>query len=322
MKPTIWIIDDEWDGYDIEMTAIRKAFPEAEIVISGMNYLSELDTVGAKADAIIAQISVKIDADMIAALKNCKIISVYGVGYDKIDVAAAKAKGIAVANVPGYCTDDVSDYVIAAIYHCNKTLLRYAETCRGGPWGAMAAKKLIRRIGGSTLFIIGLGRIGSEIARKANAMNMEVLCYDPYITAEQAEKFGVKKVELDDGLSAADFVSLNMKLTAETEGFMNMSCFKKMKSSAYLINASRGGTVNEADLIEAVKSGVIAGACLDVICHEPPAADDPIINTDGIFVTPHISYLTQSSLDELQLTAALNVTDFLSGKKVASVVNS
>lgn len=185
----------------------------------------------------------------------------------------------------------------------------------------MAAKHLIHRIAGSKLLIIGLGRIGGAVAAKAKAMRMEVLCYDPYVSSEQAQAMGVKAVSLEDGLAQADYVSLNMRLTEETKGFLSTEAFRQMKPTAYLINASRGGTVDEAALIEAVQSGEIAGACLDVLCEEPPKPDNPMLHTDGIFVTPHISYLTQSSLDGLQRTAAANAVAFLRGEPVASVVN-
>lgn len=319
MKPLIWIIDDEWESYAIETKVIQEAFPNAEIVVSGRSYWEDAEKYAESADAVLVQVSMQLDAPLIARLEKCKIISVYGVGYDNVDVDAATAKGIAVANVPGYCTEDVSDYVIAAIYHCNKTLLAYAKSCRGGAWGAMAAKHLIHRIAGSKLLIIGLGRIGGAVAAKAKAMRMEVLCYDPYVSSEQA--MGVKAVSLEDGLAQADYVSLNMRLTEETKGFLSTEAFRQMKPTAYLINASRGGTVDEAALIEAVQSGEIAGACLDVLCEEPPKPDNPMLHTDGIFVTPHISYLTQSSLDELQRTAAANAVAFLRGEPVASVVN-
>ena len=321
MKPLIWIIDDEWESYAIETKVIQEAFPNAEIVVSGRSYREDAEKYAESADAVLVQVSMQLDAPLIARLEQCKIISVYGVGYDNVDVDAATAKGIAVANVPGYCTEDVSDYVIAAIYHCNKTLLAYAKSCRGGAWGAMAAKHLIHRIAVSKLLIIGLGRIGGAVAAKAKAMRMEVLCYDPYVSPEQAQAMGVKAVSLEDGLAQADYVSLNMRLTEETKGFLSTEAFRQMKPTAYLINASRGGTVDEAALIEAVQSGEIAGACLDVLCEEPPKPDNPMLHTDGIFVTPHISYLTQSSLDELQRTAAANAVAFLRGEPVASVVN-
>ena len=132
MKPLIWIIDDEWESYAIETKVIQEAFPNAEIVVSGRSYREDAEKYAESADAILVQVSMQLDAPLIAQLEKCKIISVYGVGYDNVDVDAATAKGIAVANIPGYCTEDVSDYVIAAIYHCNKTLLAYAKSCRGG----------------------------------------------------------------------------------------------------------------------------------------------------------------------------------------------
>ena len=309
------------ESYAIETKVIQEAFPNAEIVVSGRSYREDAEKYAESADAVLVQVSMQLDAPLIAQLEKCKIISVYGVGYDNVDVDAATAKGIAVANVPGYCTEDVSDYVIAAIYHCNKTLLAYAKSCRGGAWGAMAAKHLIHRIAGSKLLIIGLGRIGGAVAAKAKAMRMEVLCYDPYVSSEQAQAMGVKAVSLEDGLAQADYVSLNMRLTEETKGFLSTEAFRQMKPTAYLINASRGGTVDEAALIEAVQSGEIAGACLDVLCEEPPKPDNPMLHTDGIFCyTPYLLFNTVLS-GRIAAHCCANAVAFLRGEPVASVVN-
>lgn len=317
----IWIIDDEWENYKPEQQVFDELVPDEAIVYSGADFEKDMDRYAAEADAVICQISIPMTREVVSRLSKCKVISVYGVGYDNVDVKAASEKNIKVTNVPDYCTEDVSDYVIAAIYHCNKTLLRYAAEVKESPWGAMAAKTLIKRIGGSVLLIAGFGNIGRMIARKANAMSMRVLCYDPYVSDEQAAAQHVEKVLLADGLAQADYVSLNMKLTPETADFMNYECFCRMKPTAYLINASRGGTVNEEDLIRAVSEKKLAGACLDVIKHEPPKPDDPLLNTENIFVTPHISYLTQTSLDELQAGAARNAAKILRGETVLSVVN-
>ncbi len=322
MGKKIWIIDSEWEGYAIETKAIKDEFPDAEIRFSGSaDYKEKIEVYAKDADAVICQIDIEMKEEFINKLDNCRIISVYGVGYNNVNVKAAGAKGITVANVPDYCTEDVSDYVIAAIYHCNKTLFRYAEEVKTSSWGAMAARNLIKRIRNSTLLIAGFGRIGQAVAEKALAMNMKVLCYDPYVSEERAAELGVGKVDMDEGLAIADYVSLNMKLDASTQNFMDYEKISKMKSTAYLINASRGGVIAEADLIKAVRNKVIAGACLDVLAEEPPARDNPIIHTENIFVTPHISYLTQSSLDDLQRLAAENAICSLKGGKVMTAVN-
>lgn len=321
MQPEIWIIDDEWESYDLELGVIKKAFPDNRVHFSGKNYKEDAGRYAASADAVICQIDVLMDRSFIEKLGKCKIISVYGVGYDNVDTEAAKEKDIAVTNVPAYCSEDVADYVIGAIYQGNKTLIEYSDHVMEESWGAMAAKSLIHRIEGSVLLIIGFGNIGRKIAQKALAMKMKVMVYDPYVTEKVTSEAGVISVLLEEGLKEADFVSLNIKLTDETQGFMDYEHFCIMKPTACFINASRGGTVNELDLIRAVNENKIRTAYLDVISKEPPESDMEILHTEGIFVTPHISFLTQSSLNELQRTAAENVVRYLNGEPVASIVN-
>lgn len=315
----IWIIDEEWPGYELEKQAILEKYPDCDIRFSGNDYAADLEEFGKAADAVICQISVDMNGDTIRKLDNCKVISVYGVGYDNVDTAAAKEKGIKVCNVPGYCAEDVSDYAIAAMYaHC-KLWKTYSPS--DGLWGAQAAPGKIYRISNMTLLILGFGRIGRMIAGKAKAAGMKVLCYDPYVSSETAEQLGVSKVEMEDGLRQADFISLNMKLCEETEHMISDREFGLMKKSAYIINASRGKTLDTAALLRAVKAGKIAGACLDVLEEEPPRADDPVLACPGITVTPHISFYSEDSLDELQVSAALNALKILDDQEIPEIVN-
>jgi len=321
MNPIIWIIDEEWSNYELEKEVLLESFPESQIKFSSNDYEKDLESFGFLATAIICQISVVMGRQTIERLQNCKIISVYGAGYDKVDTVTAKEMGIVVANVPGYCAEDVSDYVMACMYHFNKKIPDYASKVTDNPWGAMAAPKLIHRMNSLNLMIIGLGRIGTLLAKKAQAVGVKVTCYDPYVEEGTANQLGIQKVELSEGLQKADFVSLNAKLCEETRGLMNYERFCEMNSEAYFINASRGGTVVQKDLIRAVREQKISGAALDVIETEPPKKDDEILHTPNILVTPHISYLSEDSLKELQRTAAENIVQYLMGKKLYSIVN-
>ncbi len=315
----IWIIDDEWPGYELEKRVIYERYPDCDLRFSNNDYKDDLLSFGKKADAVICQISVDMSADTIEKLENCKVISVYGVGYNNVDIECARKKGIRVCNVPGYCAEDVSDYVIAAIYEKCKLWKKYDSD--DGLWGAQAAPHEIFRISSQTLFIVGFGRIGRMIAKKALAVGMKVLVYDPYVDEDTTAALGVEKVLLDDGLSRADFVSMNMIMCDETRHMISTNELKLMKNTAYIINASRGGTLDQRALIEAVENKEIAGAVLDVLEQEPPSPDDPILSCKNIEITPHISFYSEDSLNELQVSAAMNALSILDGKDISEIVN-
>lgn len=318
----IWIIDEEWDNYKIEEKVILDKIPNCEIKYSGLDFKKDLDTVGGLADAVICQINIPMSGEVIDRLTNCKVISVYGAGYDKVDVGYAKQKGIKVTNVSSYCVDDVSDYVISAMYRYNKMLSGYNNGLKNGLWGAQAVERKIHRLSSQKLFIAGFGKIGREIAKKAKALGMSVMFFDPYVSEESADEMGVQKVSLEDGLASGDFLSLNMKLTGDTQKLITLKELKLMKPEAYLINASRGGVIEEDDLMKAVNEGIISGATLDVVSVEPPPENLEILHCNNIFVTPHISYLSEDSLNELQRSAAENAVGILTGETVRDIVNN
>lgn len=320
-KMLVWIIDDEFENYDLEIKTIKAKFPDCEVKCSPEKFLKDLEDFGYKADAIICQVSVDINSAVIDKLENCKVISVFGVGYDRVDIASAKKKGIYVTNVPGYCAEDVSDYVIAAMYRHNKQLSSYNACIKNGLWGAQAVERKITRLSSQVLFIVGFGRIGRLIAKKACALNMTVMFYDPFVSEEIAKELGVIKVDMEEGFKKADFISLNTKLDDSTLHLISDEQLKMMKPNAHIINASRGKVIDEAALIRAVKAGIINGATLDVIETEPPSGKEPIFSCKGITVTPHISYLSVDSLNELKETAALNVVEILEGNLPQAVVN-
>ncbi|TGA99799.1 C-terminal binding protein [Sporolactobacillus shoreae] len=320
LRPLIWIIDEEWSEYQTEEMILKDAFPDCEIRHSGNNYQEDLESFGKHADAILCQVYINLPGETIRQLTNCKIIAIYGGGYDRVDIEAAKAQNIAVTFVPGYCVEDVSDYAISAIYFFNKNLAFYFSAANKGPWGAQAAHQLNHRIQESTLFIIGFGRIGKTVAQKAKLMRMNVLVYDPNLGEEEEQGYGVKKVSLDEGLSAADFVTIHVKYDEHTESLISMKEFQKMKETAYVINTSRGNVIKEEDLIEAVQKKVIAGAMLDVISNEPPEGHEEIFTIPGIFVTPHVSYLSAESLLTLKQRASSNVVKLLQGKNSEDTV--
>lgn len=319
--PLIWIIDEEWGDYNVEHEILPQECPGCTIRRSTYDYQADLEEFGCKADVILAQVYASIPKETIDRLENCKGIAVYGGGYDRIDIEAAKAKGIMVTNVQGYCAEDIADYVMAAMYHFNKKLDFFNDNLGNGLWGAGAVDHPIRRLSNCVLMVVGCGRIGQTAAARAKSLGMRVIGYDPNVPDEALEKVGIEPVSLDEGLPQADFVTVHVKYTPATHHLLGMEHFSKMKKSAVLINSARGGILVEDDLIDAVDQGVIAGAVVDVITHEPPAANEKIFGHKNLLVTPHVSYISEESYRELKLRTIRNGLKMYRGERPDDLVN-
>lgn len=321
MKPLFWFIDEEWKDYDIETAVLHQQYPDCELKFSNYDYKRDLEEFGYHADAIIAQVYAQIPASTIQRLQNCKGIAVLGGGYDRIDTAAAREKGIGVTNVQGYCAEDLADYVLAAVFHFYKGLTEYQSRLQNGAWGAQAVERLPKRISQSTLLIVGCGRIGLTVAKRCQSLGMKIIGYDPDRDTAFLNEQGVEKVSLEEGLRLADYVSVNVRLDESTTGLLGEREFSLMKKGAYLINTARGAVLKEDELIRALETGVIAGAVLDVITHEPPREHEPIFSAPNCIVTPHVSYISQESFEELRGRAAWNAIKMLRGEQPADLVN-
>jgi len=321
MGPLFWIIDEEWPDYEVETRILKEKYPDCTIRFSKNDYQKDLEEFGYMADAIIAQVYVYIPKETIEKLERCKCIALFGGGFDRVDIDAAKQKGIMVTNVQGYCAEDLADYVMAGIYYTGKKLDYYKTSVEEGHWGAQSAREPVRRIKGSVLLIIGCGKIGSTVAKKANLLDIEVIAYDPYVDEKTMAEYGVKKVELEEGLASADFISINAKYYEGTHHLISRKHFEIMKETAYLINTARGRIINEQDLIYAVNEGLIAGAVVDVISNEPPSTDEAIFSCEKIVVTPHVSYISEESYMELKVRATNNAIKMLNGEKPSDLVN-
>ncbi|WP_097027646.1 C-terminal binding protein [Clostridium peptidivorans] len=320
MSKFIWIIDGDWKEYNIEEKMLKENLSEYEMKYSGRDFHNDLETFGKYAEAIIVQIDIKISQQVIDKLQDCKIISVYGIGYNNIDVKYAKGKGIIVANAPSYCIEEVSDHIISFIFEFYKSLNYYKEKIKQGLWGVDTMDYIPKRIKESVLFLIGFGKIAKLEAKKAKALGMNVVVYDTYVNDAELKDYGVKGVTFQEGLKLSDYVSIAVPLSENTRGMIGMNELKLMKKSAVLLNASRGEIIIEDELIDAVKSGIIRGAGLDVVCNEPPDPESEILRVDNIIVTPHISYASKESMIELRETVALNVVEALNNIKVKNSV--
>lgn len=321
MKKLIWIIDEEWSDYKVEIDILKKTFSDCEVKISNYNYTEDLEKFGYKADGILAQVYADIPKGTIDKLKNCKGIAIYGGGYDRVDIKAARNKGISVTNVQGYCAEDLADYIIAAIFLFNKRIEYFYNNLSNKLWGAPAVKQNMKRISSQNLLIIGFGTIGKMLAKRVSSLGINVLAYDEFLSEEEIKKYNVKKVSWEEGLKQADYISVNLKGCDENINKLSMKDFKLMKNTAYIINTARGKIIKEDDLIEAVNNKLIAGAILDVIKTEPPIGDEAILHCENIIVTPHISYISEESFKDLKLKTLKNLIDMLNNKKPVDLVN-
>ena len=271
------------------------------------------------ADAIICDAS-PITARVIASAPRLKVISEYGIGYDNIDVDAATARGIWVANVPGFCTNEVADHTIGLLLALSRRILALDAATRAGRWGAGLAGPM-RRLSTQTLGLVGFGRIARAVATRARALGMRVLCWSPNTTPAIAAELGATRAELDDLFRQADVVSLHVPATPTTRRLVDARRLGLMKPSAYLINTGRGSLIDESALIDALTSGRIAGAALDVYDPEPPAANSPLFSLSNVVLTPHAAFYSEESLAELQASAARNVAAVLEGGRPETPVN-
>lgn len=256
------------------------------------------------------------------AAPELKIIARHGVGVDNIDVAAATELGILVCNTPNANALSVAEHTLVAIGALAKRVLTMDRGTRENKFEIRNEYKAFD-LAGKVLGLVGLGRIGALVAKKAQAaFDMEVVGYDPYLPPERAAELGVRLVpSMDAVLSVADFVSLHTPLTPETRGLMNRDRLALMKPTAYLINFSRGEVLVEADLVEALKAGTIAGAALDVFDPEPPPAGNPLFELDNVLLSPHSAALTRECVVRMATGAAEAVRDVLHGVMPEFVVN-
>lgn len=265
------------------------------------------------ADALIIGF-VPITARVMDALPRLRCVVRYGVGYETIDVPAAAARGIQVANVPDYCIPEVADHAMALLLALARKVIPLDASVRRGEWATLKAAKPAHRIEGQTLGLIGMGRIGSAVVRRALGFGMRVVAHDKYLSPERAQAVGATLVDFDTLLREADFISIHTPLTPETRHLINAETIDKMKPSAYLINVARGAIVDTLALADALQRGKLAGAALDVFEQEPLPDDHPIRNAPNVILHPHAAWYSEEAMIQLQVNAAEEVARALRGE--------
>lgn len=270
-------------------------------------------------DALVVRSETKVRKEVIEAATRLKVVGRAGVGVDNIDVEAATQKGVVVLNAPEGNTVAATEHTMAMMLSLARNIPQGHAGMREGQW--LRSKLMGVELRGKTLGIIGLGRIGGGVAKRSLAMEMKVIAYDPFISVEQAENLGIELVELADIFPRADFITLHMPLTAETKNLLNKETFAKMKPGVRLINCARGGIINEADLAEALRDGVVAGAAVDVFTKEPIEESNPLLKAPNIILTPHLGASTAEAQVGVAVDVAHGINAVLKGEPISTAVN-
>ncbi|HBO85169.1 MAG: phosphoglycerate dehydrogenase [Deltaproteobacteria bacterium GWC2_42_11] len=269
--------------------------------------------------ALVVRSATKVTKEIIDAADNLKVIGRAGTGIDNIDVNAATKKGIVVMNTPGGNTVTTAEHAISMMLSLSRKIPQATASMRKGEW----EKKKFEgtEVTGKMLGILGVGNIGSVVADRAMGLKMNVIAYDPFISQEAAGRMGVELVSLDELYRRSDFISIHAPLTNETKNMVNKDVFAKMKKGVKVINCARGGIVNEKDLCEAIKAGIVSGAAFDVFEKEPAPQDNPLLKMEEVILTPHLGAATFEAQESVAIAIAEQIAEYLSKGTIRNAVN-
>lgn len=300
---------------------VLEEYPGVDYHFYGEQTLSREDllAIGKDADVLISW-DQEMDDELYAAM-NLTAYCAASIGFNAANLEAATRQGVYVANIPDYCTDEVATHAITLMLALYRKFYKMVDYIKGGNWD-LSPMEGIRRFETSTVGLLGFGRIPRAVAKKLSGFGVEILAYDPFVSAEDMAALGVKKAELDDLLSQSDYISLHSPLMPSTKHMINKESIEKMKDGAFLINTARGGLVDEEALYDALRRGKIQAAGLDVLTHEPPSEiGQKLIALDNTIVTGHSSYVSLEAADAQIRMTAKNVASFLAGQVPQDTVN-
>jgi D-3-phosphoglycerate dehydrogenase len=261
----------------------------------------------------------RVTAELLAAAPRLKVVGRAGVGVDNVDLEAATARGVVVMNTPGGNAISAAEHTLSMLLSLAKNIPQAAASMKEGKWEK--SRFLSTELSGKVLGVIGLGRIGSEVAKRAKAFNLRILVHDPYVSAERAEALGVELVDLPDLYRQADFVTIHVPGTDETRNLIRADTIARMKDGVRIVNCARGGIVNEADLCAALQSGKVAGAALDVFAQEP-ITDSPLFRLPNFISTPHLGAASEEAQEAVAVEIAQQVIDYLQKGIIRNAVNA
>ncbi len=311
------VTDLGYPNYDSERQQVDSI--DGELFLAECETAEDVTEATRDADGVLNRVA-PVTAAVIEQMARCKVIARYGIGVDNVDVEAATRKGIVVANVPGYCLEEVSDQALALMLSAWRKVVSHDKAVRKGAWD-ISFRDPVYRLKGRTLGLLGLGAIARRLVEKVAGFGFRTIAHDPYVSAEVASELGVELVDLDTLFRESDLLSLHAPATHETRHIVNKERLGQMKETTVLVNTSRGPLIDEVALIEALKAKRIAAAALDVYEQEPPDTNSELFQLDNVIVTDHAAWYSEDSLAELQRRTAAAVCAVLSGKRPESPVN-
>jgi len=307
------ISDYVWPNIDIE----KNFFDSKNIELVVSKNKSDLKKQIVDADGLLFCFE-SIDEDILRSSKNLKVAQRYGIGVDNINIEVATELGIVVSNIPDYCIDEVSDHAMSMILSLNRLLARDSDLVKKGLWNEIKKDKRVYRLSEATLGLLGFGRIGRRISKKAKNFGLKVIAYDPYLDEKEIDDVEIHS--LNKVLKDSNIISLHLPLTEQTNHIIDTEQFDLMNKDTIIINVSRGGLINEEALIENLNNGKIRGAGLDVIESSTDKTND-LFSFDNVIITPHTAFFSQESSEELQLRSSMQLYDVLTGSKPKFLIN-
>jgi D-3-phosphoglycerate dehydrogenase len=293
---------------EFQVEVIGKKIPEAELLPRVKD-----------AVALVVRSETKINRAVMEAATGLRVVGRAGVGVDNVDVESATARGVVVMNTPAGNTISTAELTFSMLMSLARKIPQAHASMKAGEWNRKSFSGT--ELHGKTLGILGMGRIGGEVARRARVFGMRVLAYDPYLSQARAQAMDVEVADLDKVYAESDFITVHMPLTEETKGMVNSAAIAKMKKGVRLLNCARGGILNEADLLAGLQSGQVGAAALDVYEAEPPPADFPLRGLPQVIMTPHLGASTDEAQENVGIEVAEAITAFLLQGEVRNAVN-
>ncbi len=317
------------DSLEHERALLDTRFPGVQVTIRGTAARTDDDIVreGASADAIMLSTLEPVSAALLDRLPRLRVVGRYGVGLDNVDLDAASERGVVVTHYPAYCTDEVADHALSMILALNRQIVALDKSLRRGEWlvHRSATRSLLAQpvpaLRESTLGIIGFGRIGRAVAHRAKAFGLTLIVHDPHLEPEAVQTDGAEPVSLVELFARSDMVTIHCPLTPDTRGLVNGAMLSLMKPTAYVVNTARGPIVDLPALVEALQSGTIAGAALDVTYPEPLPSDSALYSLPNVILTPHSAYYSERSTQVVRDETFASVMLALLGRRPAVVAN-
>lgn len=316
--PVVAVTDFSFPSLEIEERIVHDA--GAELRAGNDRQIAALKLLVADADAVITQFA-PIHAEVISEMRQAKVIVRYGIGYDTVDVKAARERGIPVCNIPDYCIDEVADHTLAFILGVTRQVVPNTLYIRDGKWGLATPLDQLRTLRDQTVGIVGFGRIGREVAARLAPFKSRRLVFDAFVPADTIRSAGCEPVTLEELLTQSDIVTLHCPSTPQTKKLLNTDALARMKRGAVVVNLARGDLIDTAALIAALQSGHLAGAAIDVCDPEPIPTDSPLRSLPNVIVASHIASASPKSVRTLRETAAHIAVMALRGEPLPNVVN-